>query len=79
MEERILHPAHYNNGKIEVVDIWRDQFSKEELKGAFKSNIIKYVLRADFKNGLEDYKKASVYLNWLIELLEEKGEDNGNN
>lgn len=78
MEEHILHPAHYNNGKIEVVDIWRDQFSKEELKGAFKSNIIKYVLRADFKNGLEDYKKASVYLNWLIELLE-KGEDNDNN
>ena len=29
MEERILHPTHYNNGKIEVVDIWRDQFSKE--------------------------------------------------
>lgn len=33
MEERILHPTHYNNGKIEVVDIWRDQFSKEELNG----------------------------------------------
>ena len=29
MEERILNHTHYNNGKIEVVDIWRDQFFKE--------------------------------------------------
>ena len=71
-KEMINHPQHYNNGNIEVVDIWKDQLSTEELKGAFKSNIIKYILRADYKNGLEDYKKAQVYMNWLVELLEEK-------
>lgn len=75
MEEKVNHPKHYNYGKIEVVDIWKDQFTVEELKGAYKSNIVKYVLRADHKNGLEDYKKARVYLSWLIELLERQAED----
>lgn len=70
-KETVNHPQHYNNGNIEVVDIWKDQLSVEELKGAFKSNIIKYIFRADYKNGLEDYKKAQVYMNWLVELLEE--------
>lgn len=36
------------------------------------SNILKYVMRAEKKNGLEDYKKARKYLDWCIE---EKGKE----
>ena len=43
----------------------------EEFKGLCKGNILKYVLRADFKDGLKDYKKAAVYLKWLIKMEEE--------
>lgn len=35
-------------------------------------NILKYVMRAEKKNGLEDYKKARKYLDWCIEEKEEK-------
>lgn len=67
----VNHPDHYNSGGLEVVDIWRAKLSHEELIGAFKSNVLKYILRADMKNGLEDYKKAQVYMNWLVEAVEE--------
>jgi hypothetical protein len=33
-------------------------------------NVIKYVLRADLKNGREDYLKAQEYLGWLIQNME---------
>lgn len=67
-----VSPNHYKQGGLEVVDIWRAKLSPEEFKGLCKGNVLKYVIRADQKNGLEDYKKAAVYLKWLIELLEEQ-------
>lgn len=42
----------------------------------FKGNILKYVLRADYKNGREDLEKAMVYLQWLIEATPKKGDVN---
>ena len=30
-------------------------------------NILKYLIRAEKKNKLEDYKKANKYLDWIIE------------
>ena len=39
----------------------------ENARYFYLGNIIKYFLRAEKKNGLEDYKKARVYLDWLIE------------
>ena len=65
-----INPKHYKHGSIEVIDIMRDQLSCEEFKGFCKGLIIKYLCRADYKNGLEDYKKAQWYLNKLVEELE---------
>ena len=42
-----------------------------EAKYFYIGNILKYIIRAEKKNGLEDYKKAEVYLKWLIELEED--------
>lgn len=33
-------------------------------------NILKYVIRAEKKNGIEDYKKAKEYLEWAIKIKE---------
>lgn len=67
-----VSPDHYKQGGLELVDIWKAKLSTEEFKGLCKGNVLKYVIRADQKNGLEDYKKAAVYLKWLIEILEEQ-------
>lgn len=63
-------PAHYKQGGLEVITILRKKMSREEFKGFCKGNILKYVLRAEHKNGVEDYKKAMQYLKWLIEESE---------
>jgi len=57
-----INPNHYKQGEIEVIDFILDQdFSYLE------GNIIKYVSRYKYKNGLEDLKKAQWYLNKLVE------------
>lgn len=57
-----INPTHYQQGNIEVIDFILDQHM-DYLEG----NIIKYVSRYKFKNGLEDLKKAQWYLTKLIE------------
>ena len=42
----------------------------EQLKGFFLGNSLKYLLRHQKKNGLEDLKKARKNLDWLIEEME---------
>ena len=67
-EDNINSPKHYRlpGLNIESIDIIRAILGKY-FKWFYLGNIIKYVLRAEKKNGLEDYKKARKYLNWLIE------------
>ena len=64
--DSVNHPEHYA-GKVECIDAIESAVS--ELYGidaVYVGNIIKYVWRFKRKNGLEDLKKANVYLNMLI-------------
>ena len=67
-EDKVNSPKHYRlpGLNIESIDIIRAILGKY-FKWFCLGNIIKYILRAEKKNGLEDYKKARKYLNWLIE------------
>jgi len=62
MSETVNHPAHYNTGKIEVIEAIEDWGL-----GFHAGNVVKYVARYKHKNGLEDLRKAAWYLNRLIE------------
>jgi len=57
-----INPNHYKQGKIEVIDFILDQ-RFNYLEG----NVVKYVSRYKFKNGLEDLKKARWYIDKIIE------------
>jgi hypothetical protein len=67
IKDNVNHPSHYTQGAIECIDA-----IKEATKGLFgieavcTANIIKYVWRWKFKNGLEDLRKADWYLQRLI-------------
>ena len=58
---------HYTNSGIEPIELMRKNFSDEEFEGFLKGNVLKYMLRYQSKNGVEDLKKAKTYLTWLIE------------
>ena len=66
----MIRPNHYKTGNIECIDYIKDIMDKEAYEGFLHGNIIKYISRYKHKNGLEDLKKANVYLNWLIESVE---------
>ena len=66
--DNINHPAHYTDGKIEVIDFIEDKKLPYHL-----GNVIKYISRAGKKSPdteLEDLKKAQWYLSRYIELKE---------
>lgn len=65
-DDNVDHPAHYNVGKIEVIDAIEDW-----QLGFHEGNVVKYVARAKHKGKeLEDLKKAAWYLNRRIAELE---------
>lgn len=65
-----INPDHYKTGGIETIDYIKAKLTEEEYKGYLKGNIIKYISRAEQKNGVEDYKKAQWYTNRLVEVTE---------
>lgn len=68
VSEQIKKPDRYNKrGKLECWDVIIDQ-EMNFLEG----NVLKYVWRYKEKNGVEDLKKAKVYLDKLISEVEKK-------
>lgn len=67
--DNVTNPKHYQgiNG-LEVIEVHKNFLTREELRGYYKGNILKYLLRERNKNGLMDLKKARRHLDWLIEL-----------
>ena len=59
-------PTHYEG--LQPIEVMKRTFTKEQLIGFHKGNILKYVMRYDKKDGVKDLVKARDYLNWLIEL-----------
>ena len=70
MEDAVNHPKHYNKHGIECIQAIRAALTAEEFKGYCKGNVIKYTWREQYKNGLEDLKKAAWYLNRLVQDLD---------
>lgn len=65
----VEHPNHYCSGGIECIDAIRASMTAEEFQGFCKGNCIKYLWRFRNKGGLQDLKKANVYLTWFEESV----------
>ena len=65
------HPSHYNQGSKETIEILKDFLTEDEFKGFLKGNVLKYMHRYKFKNGMEDLNRASWYLDKLKETESE--------
>lgn len=64
----ITNPKHYQGRYgLAAIDVHKNFMTIDQLKGYYLGNILKYLLRYQNKNGLEDLKKAKQHLNWLIE------------
>ena len=74
MGDNVNHPDHYQNiAGVEAIDILNDVV--KDLPGkqaAMLWNTLKYLLRFQKKNGVEDLKKARNYLQYLIDDIEDE-------
>lgn len=66
----VAKQPHYASQSIQPIEYMVATMSNEQFVGFLKGNVIKYISRSDKKNGVEDLKKAKVYLTWLIEYNE---------
>ena len=72
MSDSVNHPAHYTDGKIEVID-----FIEDKKLGFHLGNTVKYICRAgkkDPEKTIEDLQKAEWYLHREIQRLEAQKE-----
>ena len=65
-------PAHYDTG-IDTIAFMRANCTPEQVEGFLRGNVFKYLQRYDKKNGVEDLKKATHYVQMLIEEVEGRG------
>lgn len=72
MTDNVNHPPHYLAGGFEALDVLEAFFPDDPLGW----QVGKYMLRYKKKNGLEDLRKAEVYLKRLIARLEAVDLDN---
>lgn len=68
----VNHPNHYNVRGIEAIDVIKAYTADlRGIQAVDTGNVIKYILRWNKKNGLEDLLKAQWYLNHLINNIKE--------
>ena len=76
VKDDVKSPKHYELEGLEPyqsIDIINSILKsiKDPVRAFRVGNALKYLIRAEKKNGLEDYKKAKVYLDWIIKEMEE--------
>lgn len=68
--DNVNSPSHYKipGCNFESIDIIRGRLGDIGFMFFLEGNVSKYLIRAEKKNGKEDYQKAKKYLSWLIDM-----------
>ena len=64
-DDMVNSPSHYNFAGVECIDAIRAATGEEGFSYYLQGNIMKYLWRYKYKNGLEDLKKAEWYLSFI--------------
>ena len=67
--DNVNRPKHYRKGRVECIDAIKSA-TGDGYQFYLQGNIMKYIWRYRYKNGTEDLKKASWYLDKLITEVE---------
>ena len=69
--DNVNSPSHYNQSGIECIDAIKASLG-DNYQDYCKGNVMKYLWRYKYKNGIEDLKQAQWYLNSMIESMEDQ-------
>ena len=70
-DSNVNHPSHYTQAGIECIDAIKASLG-DGYQDYCKGNVMKYLWRYKYKNGVEDLHKAEWYLKSLIDSLREE-------
>ena len=73
--DMVNHPPHYNQSGIECLDAIQAA-TDEGFEYYLQGNVMKYLWRYRYKNGIEDIDKAIFYLNKLRKVLKNASKSN---
>lgn len=68
-DPEVHSPSHYTQASMETIDVIENSIPHEHFCGYLRGNILKYMLRYEYKHGIQDLKKAQWYLNRLIKTI----------
>ncbi len=71
LNDLVNSPLHYNKTGVECINAI-EAVTEDGFEYYLQGNILKYLWRYRYKNGVEDLKKAQWYLRKLIIIEEEK-------
>ena len=70
--DNVNHPSHYTQGGVECIEGIESAVSGlTGIEAVLTGNVLKYMWRWKYKNGVEDLQKANWYLNRLIAKAKE--------
>lgn len=76
--DNVNHPDHYTRGGIECIQAIKASMDSDGFQDYCKGNVLKYIWRWRQKGGIEDLRKAQVYLGWLVDsAIEEEAKTHG--
>ena len=67
--DMVNHPPHYNKYGVECIEAIKSA-TGEGFEHYLQGNVIKYLWRYRYKNGIEDLKKANWYLELMMEVVD---------
>jgi hypothetical protein len=71
-EDMVNSPSHYAAQGVECIDYIKQQLTEEQYMGYLLGNVTKYLHRHNYKNGLEDLRKAIWYLDRYVQAYADK-------
>ena len=72
-DDVVNNPEHYKVGGYEALDVIKAKLTPEEYRGYCKGNVLKYLMRANYKGHHDqDCEKAEFYNKELSNALESK-------
>lgn len=70
--DAVTKPRHYASTSVECIDMMQETQGRDAVIDFCICNAFKYLWRRNMKNGNEDIRKASWYLNKAVELMNQK-------
>ncbi len=75
-KDMVNSPPHYNKYGVECIEAIQSA-TGEGYEYYLQGNIIKYLWRYRYKNGVQDLEKAQWYLSRLVEIKSQQETDSG--